>query len=104
MAKQPNKSARADSSAGRGAEAVSGNTGTVAAAEPNLFADARTALLSDVRDVHEMSAQLVADLEASARKAAQALDHAEHTLFSRLLAWLLSFAPGSLLFCRRCST
>jgi hypothetical protein len=34
MAKQPSKSARADSSAGGGGAAVSGNTDTVAAAEP----------------------------------------------------------------------
>jgi hypothetical protein len=34
MAKQPSKSARADSSAGAGAAAVSNDTDTVAAAEP----------------------------------------------------------------------
>jgi hypothetical protein len=34
MVKQPSKSARADSSAGRGAAAVSSDTDTVAAAEP----------------------------------------------------------------------
>ena len=34
MAKQPSKSARADSSAGAGAAAVSSNTDAVAAAEP----------------------------------------------------------------------
>jgi hypothetical protein len=61
MAKQPSESGRPDSSAGRGAATVSGNTDTIAAAEPSAFADARTTLLSDVRDMHDVCAQLVAD-------------------------------------------
>jgi hypothetical protein len=56
MAKQPNKSARDDSSAGRGAAAVSGNTGTVAAAKappvktpeaPAAVAAEQSAMLDD---------------------------------------------------------
>jgi hypothetical protein len=94
MAKQPSKSARADSSAGESAAAVSSNTDAVAAAAPTVLADARSALLSDVRDMQEVSAQLVADLEARARNAAQAFDHAEHTLFSRLASVVAEFRAG----------
>jgi hypothetical protein len=47
MAKQLSKPARADSSAGRGAAAVSGNTGTVAAAEPKPAAVAEPTAVVD---------------------------------------------------------
>jgi hypothetical protein len=67
MAKQPNKFARADSSAGKSAVAVSGDPDTVAAAQPStpkaeaikpsVFADERSKLLADVRDMYDVAGQ-----------------------------------------------
>jgi hypothetical protein len=109
MAKQPNKSARDDSSAGRGAAAVSGNTGTVAAAKappvktpeaPAAVAAEQSAMLDDgallavVKSMSEDLPGIVADLEAEARSSAQDQDHSQHTMYSRLATVFGEFRAG----------
>jgi hypothetical protein len=94
MAEQQNKFARADSSAGRGAAAASTDTDAVAAPEavkPPVFADQRSALLADVRDLYDVAGQLIVDLEAYARTGAQDRRHAGHTEFSRLATVFAEF-------------
>jgi hypothetical protein len=80
MAKQLSKPARADSSAGRGAAAVSGNTGTVAAAEPaeptavvdHAVADDtildRAALLAVIKDMADDAKDQSADKNRKRRE------------------------------------
>jgi hypothetical protein len=97
MAKQPNKSARVDSPAGRGAAAVSTDTDAVAApavAKPAVFADERATLLADVRDMYDVAGQLIVGLEEYARTAAQDRHHAGHTEFSRLATVFAEFRAG----------
>jgi hypothetical protein len=104
MAKQPSKPFRADSSAGASAAAVSSNTDAVAAAEPatpkveatepSVFADERTTLVADVRDMYDVAGQIIVGLEAYARTAAQDRRHAEHSEFSRLASVLGEFRAG----------
>jgi hypothetical protein len=82
MAKQPSKSARADSSAGQSAAAVSSNTDAVAAAAPatpkapdspvdHAVADDtvldKAALLAVIKDMAEDLPPMIAELEANAR-------------------------------------
>jgi hypothetical protein len=111
MAKQPSKSARADSSAGSSAAAVSSNTGTVAAAEPkpapvaetaavvdHAVADDtvldRAALLAVIRDMADDLPGMIAELEYNARSSAQNQDHSEHALYSRLASVFAEFRNG----------
>ena len=100
MAKQPSKSARTDSSAGKSAAAVSNDTDAVAASEPALpeapavFADERSTLLADVRDLYDVAGQIIVGLEAYARKAAQDRRHDGHTEFSRLATVFAEFRAG----------
>jgi hypothetical protein len=103
LAKQ-SKTARADSSAGQSAAAVSSNTDAVAAAEsvtpkveptePSVFADERTTLLADVRDMYDVAGQIIVGLEAYARTAAQDRRHGGHTEFSRLATVFGEFRAG----------
>jgi hypothetical protein len=84
MAKQLSKSARADSSAGKSAAAVSSNTDAVAAAapkpatvaEPAAVADDtvldRAALLGVIKDMAEDLPPMIAELEANALLSANA--------------------------------
>jgi hypothetical protein len=111
MAKQPNKSARADSSADRGAAAVSGNTGTVAAAEPkpaavveqtavadHAVADDKVldsaALLAVIGDMADDLPGMIAELEYNARSSAQDQDHSQHSFYSRLATVFGEFRAG----------
>jgi hypothetical protein len=112
MAKQPNKSTRDDSSAGRGAAAVSSNTDTVAAAEPaaiktpdapavaapaaepSVETQDRAVLLSVVRSVYEDAPGIVEELEAEARSSAQDQDHSQHAMYSRLATVFGEFRAG----------
>jgi hypothetical protein len=110
MAKQ-SKSARDDSSAGRGAAAVSGNTGTVAAAEaapvkapeaPAVVAAPAEqsaalcdgALLAVVKSMSEDLPGIIAELEAEARSSARDQDHSQHTMYSRLATVFGEFRAG----------
>jgi len=111
VAKQPNKSARDDSSAGRGAAAVSGNTGAVAAAapkpaavvDPTAVADHavaddtildRAALLAVIKDMADDLPGMIAELEYNARSSAQNQDHSEHAFYSRLASVFAEFRNG----------
>jgi hypothetical protein len=111
MPKQPSKSARADSSAGRGAAAVSGNTGTVAAAEPkpaavvepaavadHAVADDtvldRAALLAVIKDMADDLPGMIAELEYNARLSSQGQDHSQHSFYSRLASVFAEFRNG----------
>jgi hypothetical protein len=101
MAKQPSKSARDDSSAGRGAAAVSGNSGTVAAAEPAKAPDVsaataetaadRAALLAVIKDMLDDLPGMIAELEYNARSSAQDQDHSEHAFYSRIASVFAEF-------------
>jgi hypothetical protein len=104
MAKQ-SKSARDDSSAGRGAAAVSGNTGTVAAAEPkpaavvdHAVADDKVldsaALLAVIRDMADDLPGMIAELEDNARSSAQDQDYSQHSFYSRLAIVFGEFRNG----------
>jgi hypothetical protein len=112
MAKQPSKPARADSSAGESAAAVSNNTDAVAAAAPATpkapeapaaAADAsapsvrqedRAALLAVCRYMLEDVPGIVAELEAEARSSAQDQDHSQHALYCRLATVFGEFRTG----------
>ena len=93
--------ARADSSAGPSAAAVSSNTDTVAAAAPkpaavvepaavvdHAVADDtvldRAALLAVIKHMLDDLPGMIAELEAQARLSAQDQDHPEHSFYSRL--------------------
>ena len=110
MAKQPNKSARDDSSAGRGAAAVSGNTGAVAAAapkpaavvDPTAVADHAVAddtildraALAVIKDMADDLPSMIAELEYNARSSAQNQDHSEHAFYSLLASVFAEFRNG----------
>jgi hypothetical protein len=104
MAKQPNKSARDDSSAGRGAAAVSSNTDAVAAAAPAQApevsaATAATAadsavLLAVAKSMYDDLPGIIASLEAEARSSAQDQDHSQHALYCRLATVFGEFRTG----------
>jgi hypothetical protein len=95
MAKQSNKSARDDSSAGESAAAVSSNTYAVAAAEPAQApevsaATAATAadsavLLAVAKSMYDDLPGIIASLEAGVRASAQEQDHSRHAMYSRAL-------------------
>jgi hypothetical protein len=116
MAKQPSKSARADSSAGESAAAVSSNTDAVAAAAPKPAAAAepaavaddtvldKAALLAVIKDMAEDLPPMIAELEANARLSANAADHSEHTLYSRLATVFGEFRAGLATVLPRCNT
>jgi hypothetical protein len=103
MAKQ-SKTARADSSAGKSAAAVSNDTDAVAAAEPAQApevseATAETAadsavLLSVAKSMYEDLPGIIASLEAEVRASAQDMDHARHALYSRLATVFGEFRAG----------
>ena len=110
MAKQ-SKTARADSSAGASAAAVSSNTDAVAAAAPKPAVVAEPAtvaghavaddtvldkatLLAVIKDMAEDLPPMIAELEANARLSANAADHSEHTLYSRLATVFGEFRAG----------
>ena len=100
MAKQPSKSVRDNSSAERGAAAVSGNTDAVAAAEPATVAEPSVeaqdlvALLSIVKSMYDDVPDIIAPLEAEARASAQDLAHAQHSLFTRVAIMFSEFRAG----------
>jgi len=96
MAKQPSKSVRDNSSAGRGAAAVSGNTDAVAAtvAEPSVEAQDLAALLSIVKSMYDDVPDIIAALEAEARASAQDLAHAQHSLFAPVAIMFSEFRAG----------
>jgi hypothetical protein len=110
MAKQPSKSARADSSAGSGAAAVSKGTDAVVAAEPANAPEApaaatdasapsvrqedRAALLAVCRYMLDDVPGIVAELEAEARSSAQDQDHSQHALYCRLATVFGEFRTG----------
>jgi hypothetical protein len=111
MAKQPSKTARADSSAGAGAAGVSSNTDAVAAAEPKPVAVAepaaavdhavaddtvldRAALLAVIKDMAEDLPGMIAELETQARLSAQSADHSEHAMYARLATVFGEFRTG----------
>ena len=111
MAKQPPKSARADSSAGASAAAVSSNTDAVAApaskpaavAEPATVVDHavaddtvldRAALLAVIKDMAEDLPGMIAELETQARLSAQSADHSEHAMYARLATVFGEFRSG----------
>jgi hypothetical protein len=109
MAKQPSKSARADSSAGESAAAVSSNTDAVAAAAPatpkapdavveHAVADDtvldRAALLAVIKDMAEDLPGMIVELETQARLSAQGQDHSEHAMYARLASVFSEFRAG----------
>jgi hypothetical protein len=107
MAKQ-SKSACVDSSAGCGAASVSNVTDAGAAplnapgapaavapsAEPSVEAEDCAALLSVVKSMYGAVPDNTAVLEAEARASARNLDHAQHTVFSRLATVFVEFRNG----------
>jgi hypothetical protein len=109
MPKQLSKSARDDSSAGRGAAAVSSDTDTVAAAEaapvktPDAAVDHavaddmvldRAALLTVIKDMAEDLPGMIAELETQARLSKQSADHSEHAMYARLASVFGEFRAG----------
>jgi hypothetical protein len=108
MAKQ-SKTARADSSAGGSATAVSSNTDAVAAAAlatpeaPDAAVDHavaddtvldKAALLAVIKDMAKDLPPMIAELEANARLSAQGQDHSEHAMYSRLASVFSEFRAG----------